>query len=83
MSASGQKRTCAVQNVMSALPPKADKRGCKNQARLNEKSGISARSMAGEKVCDPTHAIKRGIAHGDEPQDEIKDRRTGTVPRNG
>ena len=24
MSALGQKRTCAVQNVMSALPPKAD-----------------------------------------------------------
>ena len=24
MSALGQKQTCAVQNVMSALPPKAD-----------------------------------------------------------
>jgi len=24
MSALGQKRTCAVQNAMSALPPKAD-----------------------------------------------------------
>ena len=24
MSALGQKRTCAAQNVMSALPPKAD-----------------------------------------------------------
>jgi len=67
---------------MSALPPVADKRGCKNQARLNEKSAISARSLAGEKVCDPTHTIKRGITRGDEPQDEIKDRRTGAVPRN-
>ena len=28
MSALGQKQTFAVQNVMSALPPKADIRGC-------------------------------------------------------
>jgi hypothetical protein len=35
------------------------------------------------KLAPPTHSIKGEISHGDEPQDEIKDRRSGTVPRNG
>jgi hypothetical protein len=33
MSALGQKRTCALQNGMSALPPKADIRGAKRNVR--------------------------------------------------
>ena len=33
MSALGQKRTCAVQNVMSALPPKANMCSAKGHVR--------------------------------------------------
>jgi hypothetical protein len=33
MSALGQKQTFAVQNVMSALPPKADIRQCERYVR--------------------------------------------------
>ena len=41
MSALGQKRTFAVQNVMSALPPKADMCGAKSDVRLVPKADIS------------------------------------------
>ena len=34
MSALGQKRTCAVQNVVSALHPKADMCGAKSDVRF-------------------------------------------------
>ena len=34
MSALGQKRTCAVQNGMSALPPKADMCGATRDVRF-------------------------------------------------
>jgi len=34
MSALGQKQTCAVQNVMSALPPKADMCSAHGHARF-------------------------------------------------
>ena len=34
MSALGQKRTCAVQKVMSALPPKADMCGAQANVRF-------------------------------------------------
>ena len=38
MSALGQKQTCAVQNVMSALPPKADIHTKKAGAPINQKA---------------------------------------------
>src|SRR5262245_22340597 len=41
MSASGQKQTCAVQNVMSALPPKADMCGATTDVRFGPKADIS------------------------------------------
>ena len=39
MSAMGQKQTCAVQNVMSALPPKADMCGATSACPLCANSG--------------------------------------------
>ena len=39
MSALGQKQTFAVQNVMSALPPKADIRGAISECPLSASSG--------------------------------------------
>ena len=39
MSALGQKQTCAVQNVMSALPPIADMCGAKERCPLSANSG--------------------------------------------
>ena len=41
MSALGQKRTCAVQNVMSALPPKADMCGATRDVRFVPKADIA------------------------------------------
>ena len=41
MSALGQKQTCAVQNVMSALPPKADICGAQARCPLSANSGHS------------------------------------------
>ena len=41
MSALGQKQTCAVQNVMSALPPKADMCGANRDVRFVPKADIS------------------------------------------
>jgi hypothetical protein len=40
MSALGQKRTFAVQNVMSALPPKADMCGAAQHVRFVPKADI-------------------------------------------
>ena len=40
MSALGQKRTCAVQNGMSALPPKADMCGAKRDVRFVPEADI-------------------------------------------
>jgi hypothetical protein len=45
MSALGQKQTCAVQNVMSALPPKATE-----IADINEGQSISALPLQGSNV---------------------------------
>ena len=42
MSALGQKRTCAVQNGMSALPPKADMCGAKRYVRFVPVADIDA-----------------------------------------
>ena len=44
MSALGQKRTYAVQNVMSALPPKADMCGATKDVRFGPKADIVATS---------------------------------------
>ena len=44
MSALGQKQTCAVQKVMSALPPKADMCGALARCPLCAKSGLLHRS---------------------------------------
>jgi hypothetical protein len=41
MSALGQKRTCAVQNGMSALPPKADIRSALNNAGIDSLYAVS------------------------------------------
>ena len=43
MSALGQKRTCAVQKGMSALPPKADMCGAKRNVRFVPKADIGAK----------------------------------------
>ena len=40
MSALGQKRTCAVQLLMSALPPKADMCGATRDVRYGPKADI-------------------------------------------
>ena len=40
MSALGQKQTCAVQNVMSALPPKADMCSATRYVRYVPKADI-------------------------------------------
>jgi hypothetical protein len=40
MSALGQKQTCALQNVMSALPPKADMCGAKTDVGYGPKADI-------------------------------------------
>ena len=45
MSALGQKRTCAVQNVMSALPPKADMCGATRHVRFVPIADIGLRSL--------------------------------------
>jgi len=41
MSALGQKQTCAVQDAMSALPPKADMCGATRDVRFGPKADIS------------------------------------------
>jgi hypothetical protein len=40
MSALGHKQTCAPQNVMSALPPKADMCGATKDVRFGPKADI-------------------------------------------
>jgi hypothetical protein len=45
MSALGQKRTCAVQYVMSALHPKADMCGAKSDARIVPIADIRKRTF--------------------------------------
>ena len=44
MSALGQKQTCALQNVMSALPPKADMCGATRDVRFGPKADIAPTS---------------------------------------
>ena len=46
MSALGQKRTCAMQNVMSALPPKADMCSATRDVRLVPKADMTAMKNA-------------------------------------
>ena len=43
MSALGQKRTCAVQTEMSALPPKATSNATYGDVRFGPKADIGAR----------------------------------------
>ena len=50
MSALGQKRTCAVQNAMSALPPKADMCSATQHVRFVPKADIAAYSMTSSAV---------------------------------
>ena len=45
MSALGQKRTCAAQKVMSALPPKADMCGATKDVRYVPKADIALYSI--------------------------------------
>ncbi len=48
MSAKGQKQTCAAQNVMSALPPKADMCGALTDVRLVPIADIKEKPHAAE-----------------------------------
>ena len=64
MSALGQKQTCAVQNVMSALPPKATE-----IADINEGQSISALPLQGSNVdllryCKSVICIDTEITNG-------------------
>jgi hypothetical protein len=45
MSALGQKQTCALQNVMSALPPKADMCGATSDVRFGPKADVVGQRM--------------------------------------
>ncbi len=56
MSALGQKKTCAVQNGMSALPPKADMCGATRDVRFVPKA-----DMAG-KYCRPQSGVIMGVS---------------------
>ena len=47
MSALGQKRTCAVQKSMSALPPKADMCVATRDVRFGPKADIAQPSVSG------------------------------------
>ena len=55
MSALGQKRTCAVQKGMSALPPRADMCGATSDVRYGPKADIGERECH---ICGP-HADMR------------------------
>ena len=46
MSALGQKQTCAAQNAMSALPPKADMCGATRDVRFVPIADIANRSVS-------------------------------------
>jgi hypothetical protein len=50
MSALGQKQTYAVQNVMSALPPKADIPRGEYHVRFGPKADISHFQLPGERL---------------------------------
>ena len=70
MSALGQKRTHAVQQRMSALPPKADMCGATRDVRFGPKADIRVRSRlwryGGKYVVGrrgATDALKRKIAN--------------------
>jgi len=45
MSASGQKQTCAVQNGMSALPPKADMCSATRDVRFGTSLRLTVESL--------------------------------------
>ena len=60
MSALGQKQTCAVQNAMSALPPKADMCGACRYVRFVPKADLCTAVI---KVID--HLIVRPTAFCD------------------
>src|SRR5215831_10457404 len=65
MSALGQKRTCAVQNVMSALPPKADICGAKS-AWPSDSKGTNQGESNGEK-----HSHYRCDSSADRPWEGV------------
>ena len=55
MSALGQKRTCAVQNGMSALPPKADMCGAQANVRFVPEADIRAVAENGPERSPPCY----------------------------
>jgi hypothetical protein len=84
MSALGQKPTCAPQEVMSALPPKADMCGAATDVRFgpiadmqrgkNDRYGLSRITVfykAGEVGCEMSRHVRRrcGAAVGRPPRD--------------
>ena len=80
MSALGQKQTFAVQNVMSALPPKADMCGANRDVRFVPKADIGV-------LCESAGPLpssqpeKKGTAAGHPPQRSPYDRpKSGNQP---
>src|SRR5262245_5016596 len=71
MSALGQKRTYAVHNGMSALPPKADMCGAVDDVRYGPKSGhqrsttIGASGGIGSALLDAPAFLRRGLLDRD------------------
>src|SRR5262245_2313953 len=66
MSALGQKQTCALQQPMSALPPKADMCGAARDVRFGPKadscSAAKKKSLFDQLVGDGEHARRNGEA---------------------
>ena len=73
MSALGQKQTCAAQNGMSALPPKADMCGATSRYPLSANSGHRAwrSSSAGRDYIWVRRKTKHILAAGD-PRPQIR-----------
>ena len=72
MSALGQKRTCAVQKRMSALPPKADVRTWPALNSLGRATERAAAVRAASKSCLSASAVNvKGCDQ--EPQDKGRD----------